>query len=281
MSYLMTNLGMPALLLALWRNIFACIGLAVALWILNKKSLILKLNNLKFYIAYGFILSIFNSIWSKSVQENGAAVATVLGYSSSGFTVIGAYFFFKESISAKKILAVILSIAGCIMVSEAYSPAMWRLKPLGIAAGLLSGLAFAAYTLVGKEAAHRRYDTWTSMLYCFTFGTCFLFVFNLVYTVPGFPGAQASLLPQIPASGWALLVFLSLVPTIFGYGLYTLSMNYLPASIASLIAALEPAFTAAQSYLLLGERMSIIQILGSLIIIASLILVTAKNRRRR
>jgi drug/metabolite transporter (DMT)-like permease len=279
MSYLMTNLGIPALLLALWRNIVACIGLAAVLWILNKKYLILKLNTIKFYIVYGFILSIFNSIWSTSVQENGAAVATVLGYSSSGFTVIGAYFFFKETISAKKVLAVILSIVGCIMVSEAYSPAMWRLKPLGIAAGLLSGLAFAAYTLVGKEAARRGFDTWTSMLYCFGFGTCFLFIFNLASLLVS-SGTPRTLVPQIPATGWALLVFLSLVPTILGYGLYTLSMNYLPASIASLIAALEPAFTAAQSYLLLGERMSAIQILGSLIIIASLVLVTTKDRRR-
>ena len=50
-------------------------------------------------------------------------------------------------------------------------------------------------------------------------------------------------------------------------------MNYIPASIANLLATLEPAMTALEAYILLDERMTIPQIIGGLIILSALIVV--------
>ena len=50
-------------------------------------------------------------------------------------------------------------------------------------------------------------------------------------------------------------------------------MNYLPASITNLLATLEPAMTAVEAYLFLGERMTFIQIAGSLILLMAVIIV--------
>jgi drug/metabolite transporter (DMT)-like permease len=72
---------------------------------------------------------------------------------------------------------------------------------------------------------------------------------------------------------WIVLVLLALGPTIGGYGLYTISLGYLPASVANLIATLEPVFTAILAYLLLAERLGWIQLLGSGLIAAGVILV--------
>ena len=208
-----------------------------------------------------------------SVQENGAAVATVLAYSSAGFTAIFAFWLFKEKLGLPKITAIILSLAGCILVSNAYNPDMWTLKPLGISTGLISGVVFAGYTLYGKEAARREINVWTSLLYSFAIGSLFLLLFNLFPILPGAAGSLKALWPDMPIQGWLVLLFLSLGPTTLGFGLYNASMNYLPASITNLLATTEPVMTAVEAYLFLDERMTPTQIAGGVIILFAVLIV--------
>jgi DME family drug/metabolite transporter len=75
-----------------------------------------------------------------------------------------------------------------------------------------------------------------------------------------------------------VLVSLAWLPTIGGYGLYTVSLGYLPISVANLIATLEPALTAAWAYLLLGERMVPLQIFGSAMIITGVLLIRTPGK---
>lgn len=272
-SYLITNYGMPALLLALWRNLFVCVALVPVLFITRRSLLLIERSQIKFYVFYGFLLAVFNSIWSLSVGANGAAVATVLAYSSAGFTAILALWWFNEKLGLPKAIAIVLSLVGCVMVSNAYSADMWSLNPMGIITGLLSGLLFAVYTLVGKEVAERQINAWTSMLYSFGFGSLFIMIFNLFPALPGAAGSFQALLPNMPIDGWLMLILLSFFPTVLGFGLYNMSMNYLPASITNLLATLEPAMTAVEAYVFLDERLTFIQIVGSLIILSAVLIV--------
>jgi len=68
-------------------------------------------------------------------------------------------------------------------------------------------------------------------------------------------------------------------PTIGGYGLYLVSLAYLPATVANLIGALEPAFTAVWAFLLFQEGFTAIQIIGSLMVLASVVLLRIGNGR--
>jgi drug/metabolite transporter (DMT)-like permease len=68
-----------------------------------------------------------------------------------------------------------------------------------------------------------------------------------------------------------VLLLLAAGPTLAGYGFYNLSLVHLPSAIANLILTLEPAFTAAMAYALLGERLTAIQIAGSLMIMAGVV----------
>ena len=224
-DYLVNNYHMPALLLALWRNLLVCIALIPALFLIRRALLHIDRSQIRFYIFYGFVLAVFNSIWTLSVKANGAAVATVLAYSSAGFTAILALWLFKEKLGLPKIIAVILSLGGCILVSNAYRLEMWKLNPLAVSTGLLSGLFFAAYTLIGKETARRDINAWTSILYSFAFASVFILIFNLFPALPGTPGSYRELLPDLSIQGWLILIILSFVPTLFGFGLYNTSMK--------------------------------------------------------
>ena len=266
-GYLLTTYALPALLLAFWRNLFACVALLPALTLVRRRLPRIERRQVRFYAVYGLLLALFNSVWTISVQANGAAVATVLGYSSAGFTAVFAWWLFGEQLRLPKIIAVTLSLIGCVMVANAYDPAMWNINPVGIVTGLGTGVLFAFYNLMGKSAAQRGLDTWNSLLYSFAFATLFTFVFNLL------PGTSTGLVPDLPLDGWLILILLSFGPTVLGFGLYTASMRYLSASTASLLATLEPAFTAVEAYLWLGERLSIVQIIGSLVILAGVVLV--------
>ncbi|HET9823749.1 MAG TPA: DMT family transporter [Chitinophagaceae bacterium] len=272
-SYLVTNYNLPALSLAFWRNLLVCIALLPALFLIRRSLLLISVSQIKFYIFYGLLLAVFNSIWVLSVKANGAAVATVLAYSSAGFTAILALWLFKETLGLPKIIAVLFSLIGCVLVSNAYSGEVWKLNPLGVSTGLLSGLFFAGYTLFGKETARRNINPWTSMLYSFAFGSAFVMIFNLFPMLPGATGSFTALLPDLPINGWLILIFLSFIPTLLGFGLYNTSMHYLPASITNLLATSEPALTAVEAYIFLNERMTMIQIMGSMIILLAVLIV--------
>jgi DME family drug/metabolite transporter len=207
------------------------------------------------------------------VEANGAAVSVVLVYSSAGFTVILARWLFKEKLGLPKILATILSLCGCVLVANAYRAEMWHLNPVGVPTGLLSGLLGAGYNLMGKEAARRKLNPWTCLLYSFAFGALFLMIANLLTGSSRAAGSSHLLLPNLPLQGWLVLVVLAFVPTILGYGLYNTSLHYLPASIASLLATVEPAMTATTAYIFLDERMTKIQIVGALIILSAVLIV--------
>jgi drug/metabolite transporter, DME family len=272
-SILITQYQMPALVLAFWRNLLVCVALIPALFLIRRQLLHINSTQIGFFAFYGFILAIFNSIWVLSVQANGAAVATVLAYSSAGFTAILAFWIFKEALGLPKIIAIILSLGGCLLVSEAYSSAMWNLNPMGVITGLLSGLFFAGYSLMGKEAAQRNINPWASMLFSFAFATLFMLLFNLLPFLPGSAGSVSALMSHMPVSGWLVLVILSFIPTVLGFGLYNTSMFYLPASTANLLATMEPVMTAIEAYFLLDEHLTMIQVFGSLLIISAVLIV--------
>ena len=260
--------NMPPLLLALWRDGLVFAALLAALLTLRTSSISLQKADLPFYLFYGFILSVFNAIWTVSVAINGAAVATVLAYGSAGFTVLLAWPIFGEKPGWVKAVAVALSLGGCALVANALDMSVWRLNPLGIASGLLSGLAFSGYSLMGKQAARLGRDPWQVMLASFGFAALFLAGYNLLSGL-----LPSDLLPSLNSAGWTLLIVLAVVPTVLGYGLYNVAMNYLPAGNVNLLATSEPALTAVLAYFLLGEQMNVNQVFGAALVVLAVVIV--------
>jgi len=78
--------------------------------------------------------------------------------------------------------------------------------------------------------------------------------------------------------GWGVLLILAGVPTLLGYGLYNVSLHYLPASVANLILTIEPVITAVIAYLVFDERMLAVQIIGSALILAGVLMLRLTRR---
>jgi drug/metabolite transporter (DMT)-like permease len=272
-SYLNRTYHLPSLVLAFWRECIVVLVLAMAFALLSRRRFRLDGSHRAFFVLYGLSLSLFNSTWTFSVQFNGAAVGTVLAYSSPAITALLSHYIFKEQITRSKLLSIILSLFGTVLVSGAIDSSAWRVNATGIIFGLLSGFFFACYNMVGKTSANKSIDPWTTMFYGFGTAIFFLFVFNLgVNALDGQAALSNFLWLGNSLSGWAILLLLVIGPTIGGYGLYLVSLGYLPATVASLIGALEPAFTAIWAYLLLHEQLTVIQLGGSLLVLVSVML---------
>ncbi len=279
-SYISKTYSLPSLVLAFWRDLFVSFGMVVGLLVFSRARFQLEKKHWGFMVLYGLTLAIFNSMWTFSVQYNGAAVATVMAFSSPAMTAILSKIVFKEHFSKIKILSILLSLGGIVLVSGAYDPAVWNLNPLGIIFGLISGLMFAIYNLEGKHASDTNIDSWTALLYSFAFATVFLLFFNLgndLFITGKAPFADMLWLgSSLP--GWGLLFFLGVAPTLGGFGLYTLSIRYLSPTTSNLIATLEPAFTAIWAYFLLNEILTGTQLIGGMLVLIGVILLRFGER---
>jgi drug/metabolite transporter (DMT)-like permease len=272
--YLTQTYALPALVLAFWRDVFVTLTLLVVLGLLRPALLRVDRKFLRYLVLYGLALAIFNSLWTLSVSLNGAAVSTVLAYCSAGFTALLGWWLLKERLDWAKLLAVALSLAGCVLVSGALDPAAWRVNLVGILTGILSGLLYAIYSLMGRSASQRGLNPWTTLIYTFGFAAVFLLFFNLLGKgfLPGAIVQPADFLWLGTAwAGWGLLFLLAAGPTLAGYGAYNVSLTYLPSSVANLIVTMEPVFTTVIAFFLLGERLNAIQVGGSLLILGGVV----------
>ncbi len=272
--YLTQTYRLPALVLAFWREVFVAGVMLVILAVFRRSLIRIQRKHLLFLAGYGVVLALFNSLWTLSVSLNGAAVSTVLAYCSAGFTALLGWWLLKERLDWGKILAVIASLGGCVLVSGAYLPSAWQANVLGIVTGIFSGLFYAIYSLMGRAASQRGINPWTTLLYTFGFAAVILLSFN-VLGANILPGAirQAADFMWLGHSwaGWGILLLLAAGPTLAGYGLYNVSLTYLPSSVANLIVSSEPAFTVVIAYFLLGERMTLAEVLGGLLILGGVV----------
>ncbi|MFN8498024.1 MAG: DMT family transporter [Anaerolineae bacterium] len=260
---LLANSSIAPLTLAAWRDIFACLALLLALAVWRRPLLRLARPHWPFVALYGVVLAAMNGLWTISVARNGAAISTVLVYTAPAFVALGSRWLFGERLGRNIIVALVMSLTGIALVAGLYDPVSLAADPVGALVGIGSAACWAAYSLFGKAAARRGIKAPTLMVY--TFGVAGLLLLA---------AQRGNGFPSIGAGTWLGILGLSAIPTLGGYGLYTASLAYLPAATASLIAATEPALTAFLAWLFLGETLTPVQIVGSALIIGSVLALT-------
>ncbi|HEX7593251.1 MAG TPA: EamA family transporter [Anaerolineae bacterium] len=266
---LLTQYHMETMTIAFWRVSIVTVFVFIALLIADAKQLIIARRDLGLFALYGLIgVAVHQFVWITSVQYNGAAVATVIIYTSPALVAIFAWRFLRETMDRTKLAALALTLLGIVLVARAYDPAQVQLNAIGLIVGIGSAMTFATYSLIGRIAT-RSYTAWTSLFYAFLFGTIFLLPVSL--TVRNFVPTN------LPLDGLATLIFLALVPTLGGFASYTIGLSHLPASVASILAAFEPVTTAIVAYFVLGEVLDALQLIGGMMILASVVMLRPRS----
>lgn len=268
-KYLLVDFHMVPLNLAFLRVLIVTTALGLALALFRRVYFKIHRRHLIYFVVMGIIgVGLHQLAWISSVNLNGAAVATVLVYINPTIVALVGVRVFGEKLDRTKIIALVLTLLGMILVAQMYIPANLQLNGLGILVGLLTGVTWATYAIIGQFVS-RKYSPWATLFFAFLFGTLFLLPLQL-YT-----GNALSLGTQW--MGWAILLFLSLGPTLVGFGLYTVGLSQIPASVVALIATLEPVFTIIIAYFLFGEVLDIPQIIGAGLILFAVILLRPRT----
>lgn len=263
-SLIIKQSGLSAVGLAFWRDLTTSLLLLLGIVIFNPKLLKLKKKDLPWLIGMGGIsIGGFHVLLNKAVVILGASLATVVLYNAPIFVTIMAWFLFRESITTRKIIAVILAATGTILVSGISNTGDWKILPIGLLIAMGSAFAYGSLSLFGKKLSGEN-NSWTILFYIFAIGSMTLFIFQLGRPDP-WP-FHTGILPLF--SGLVLL------STITGFALYITALKILPASIASITATTEILFVLILAFTILQERMDLWQVGGAVLVICGVVLVS-------
>lgn len=261
---LLVDFKMLPLNLAFLRVLIVTSALGIAIFLVKRNALRVQTRHLIYFIIMGVVgVGLHQLAWVSSVSLNGAAVATVLVYINPTIVALISVRFLGEKLDRNKIIALVLTLLGMILVAQMYIPENLQLNGLGILVGLGTGVTWATYAIIGQFIS-RRYSPWASLFYAFLFGALFLLPLQLI------AGNILGLGTQ--GNGWAILFFLALGPTLVGFGLYTVGLSQIPASVVTLIATLEPVFSIVLAFFLFNEVLQVPQIIGAGLILFAVIL---------
>jgi drug/metabolite transporter (DMT)-like permease len=79
------------------------------------------------------------------------------------------------------------------------------------------------------------------------------------------------------AGGWAVAVGIALVPTMVAISLFLAGLPRIGAARAALLSTWEPVVTVFLAVVVLGDRLSLIQVLGGILVIVAVMVVQAAH----
>lgn len=270
----LTELGMNSYTVVSVRVILAVLILAVWLGIYDRNLLKIKLKDLWIFVAGG-VVGMFglNICYNFAISELSLSLAAVLLSLSPVFVLFMAAILFKEKITSKKVICMTIAIAGCVLASgvlESASTMRWSVK--GIIVGTIGAFFYGLYGIISKTAMERGYHAFTTTFYC-------LFMVMLVVI----PLTNWKLVTNVvvanPIKMSVFLVIHSLCTSVLPYILYTFSIRYIDAGMASILASGEPVAAMIFGVIFFSEIPTVLSVVGIVLVIVALGLLSMPDKK--
>ena len=206
----------------------------------------------------GVFLAAHFAAWITSLKFTSVASSVVLVTLQPVFVLLGARLLFGERVTRAGLLGVALALGGGALIGWSDWQA-GRQELQGDWLALVGALLVAFYLLVGRSVRRRlSVLPYTTLVYG---AAAVLVAWSLLAGVPLYP---------YPWAAWLLFLALAVFPTIFGHTMFNYAIGHLPAGLVSVSILGEPVGAAALAYLLLGERLSPLQAVGGLGVLAGI-----------
>ena len=195
------------------------------------------------------------------------SLATLIYYVGPMIVLLLSPVLFREKLTGSKLIAVAVVAVGLVCISG--SIAAGGLSIPGLLASVIAALLYASLITFNKRI-QRTSGLQTA---CIELDVAFFVVLIYVLLTTELPHIQRSDVPYV--------MWIGFINTGLAYLLYFSGLQKLPAQSVALISYVDPVSALIFSALLLGEKMSVIQLAGAVLIIGGAMLgELLKNRKQ-
>lgn len=276
--------GLSSLRLAEVRSSGSALVLVVAVAVLRPAGLRVRRRELGFLALFGvFGLAFVQLFYFVGIRRLDIGIALVIQYLAPVFVALWARFFVREPVRRRLWLAIALSFLGLSLVVDLWGGS--SLDGLGVAACLVTALAYAAYVLMAERSLESGRDVYSLLAWGFAFATLFWAIAQPWWSFPlERVDGSVSLLGRLEGTSapvWALLAYVVVLGTVVPFVLFVSALHHVPATRVTIIAMLEPVLAAVAAWLWLEEELGALQIAGGLIVLAGVVLAQSARTEER
>lgn len=266
---LLTAAGLSSMEGVAVRSLVSAVLYGLFLALTDRSALRIRPRHWYYFFGTGVCsLVFFNWCYFSAISRSSMSVAAVLLYTSPVFVALMSALFFRERITVWKLAALVLTFAGCVLVTGLFPLGQQRVSPSTILLGLGAGFGYALYSILGKFAL-AKYSPSTVTFYTFLFAA----VFSL--PLSGLHRHLALLLDWRAAIGG---LGIGAVCCILPYLLYTSGLKYVEAGRAAILATVEPFVAALLGILVYHETATPYKLLGMGAIFCAIVLLNRTVR---
>jgi drug/metabolite transporter (DMT)-like permease len=218
--------------------------------------------------ACGYALQ--SGCYFAALQRIDASLLSLLLYTFPAMVAAAAIALGRERLDRRRLAALGLALAGLVLVVAGAGTG--ALDPLGAALALAAAVVYSTYILVSDGVVGRMRPQVLSALVC--------------------TGAAASLIAgsaalgqlrpgDLTAGGWGWLACLSVVSTVVAISLFFAGLKRVGPTIASILATVEPLVTVVLAFLVFGETLGPLQLVGGALVLCAVLVLNARLARRR
>ena len=273
--------GVDALRLSQLRTTGAFVVLLVFVAFTRRSALRLRRGELPLLLVYGILgVAATQSLYFVSISRIPISISLLIEFTSP--PVIALWFRFRLGHSTPPAVWVglLAALVGLAVVAQVWQG--FQLDAIGVIAAVGAMLALVVYYLSADAQVRGPYRRDPVSLTMWGMGAAALF---WVVAQPwwSFPWASMAGSTTVPATGavaWPvplLVGYVVLLGTVVPFSLVVVSMQHLRASQASVVGMTEPIIATAIAWLVLGEVLTPVQLVGAAIVLGGILFVE-RNR---
>ena len=230
--------------------------LLIAIFLISKGKFHIRTNkrDALFILLSGIAMGASWMFLYEAYQQIGVGFASLLYYCGPVIVMILSPLIFKEKLTASKIVGFIIVLIGIVLVNG--KTAATGNNTWGLFCGAMSAVMYSFMVTLNKQS--NRITGMENPVIQLT--VSFL-------TVAVFVGFKQAFVIHVQGEAWIWILILGIVNTGIGCYLYFSPLAKLPVQTVAICGYLEPLSAVVFAALLLGERMTVVQVIGAACII--------------
>ena len=230
--------------------------LLIALFLIGKGEFHIKeyKKDTLFIVLSGVAMGTSWMFLYEAYQQIGVSLSSLLYYCGPVIVMILSPLIFREKLTAPKLFGFATVLVGIFLVNG--NATQSSSNPWGLFCGAMSAVMYFFMVTLNKQSKNISGMENSVIQLVVSF-----------LTVAVFMGIKQGFVLDVPVSAWGWILVLGIVNTGIGCYLYFSPLAKLPVQTVAVCGYLEPLSAVVFAALLLGEKMTVIQIVGAVCII--------------